>query len=78
MTNRRGVCIIPECDEPVRYFHLQTCAACYAGLSTWRGRSKADKEFRLARNVRLVSRMDFIMDNPKHHAKRMPYKRKRR
>ncbi len=71
-------CIIPDCEEEVKYIYLQVCSACYAGLTTWRGRSLQDKEFRLGRNRRLVSRMDFIMDNPKHHAKRTPLRRKKR
>ena len=63
-------CIIPECEEEVRYIHLQVCAACYAGLSSWRGRNKQDKEHRLYLNKRLAARMDFILDNPKHAPKR--------
>lgn len=63
-------CIIPDCDEHVHYIHLGVCKACYAGLSTWRGRSGADKTFRLGRIQRLKSRMEFILDNPKHAPKR--------
>ena len=73
-----ATCIIPECEEEIRYFHLSVCSACYAGLTTWRGRSRADKEFRLGRNKRLVERMGFIMDNPKHHAKKTPLKKRKR
>ena len=73
-----ATCIIPECDEEVRYYHLKVCAACYSGLTRWRGRSLTEKRHRMDINRRLVSRMDFILDNPKHHAKRMPLKRKRR
>ena len=64
-------CIIPDCEESVHYIHLQVCKACYSGLTTWRGRSNADKNFRLGRCKRLASRMDFILDNPKHHAKKL-------
>ena len=69
-----ATCIIPECDEQVHYIHLQVCKACYSGLANWRGRSRADKEFRLGRCRRLVERMDFILDNPKHAPKRMKKK----
>lgn len=72
-----STCIIPECEEDVRYHHLKVCAACYSGLTRWRGRSIVEKRHRLAINHRLVSRMDFIMDNPKHHAKKTPRKRLR-
>ncbi len=65
-------CIIPDCEEEIHYIHLQVCKACYAGLSTWRGRSIRDKHFRLGRCKRLASRMDFILDNPKHAPKRVP------
>jgi hypothetical protein len=61
------ICTIPDCDEPVKYFHLQVCSACYSGLARWRGRSVAEKRRRLAINHRLVSRMSFVMENPKHH-----------
>ena len=67
-------CVIPDCDDEVKYHHLQVCSACYSGLTRWRGRSITEKRHRMAINHRLVSRMSFIMDNPKHHAK----KRKRR
>lgn len=73
-----ATCIIPDCDEDVRYFHLSVCSACYSGLTRWRGRSLTEKKRRLDINHRLVSRMDFILDNPRHHAKKMPYKRKRK
>jgi hypothetical protein len=68
------ICCIPDCDEDVRYHHLQVCAACYSGLTRWHGRSVTEKRHRLQINHRLVSRMDFIMENPRHHAA----KRKRR
>ena len=69
-------CIIPDCEESVHYHHLQVCNACYSGLTTWRGRNRHDKEFRLGRCKRLASRMDFILDNPKHHAERQKKKRR--
>jgi len=65
--NRREVCCIPDCDEDVKYFHLQVCSACYSGLARWRGRPIGEKRRRLEINHRLVSRMSFVMDNPKHH-----------
>lgn len=64
-------CIIPECNDDVHYIHLQVCKACYSGLANWRGRSRHDKEFRLQRCKRLVERMDFILDHPRHAPKRM-------
>lgn len=64
------ICIIPDCDEEVHYVHLQVCKACYSGLAHWRGRNSRDKTFRLGRIKRLHSRMEFILDNPKHHPKR--------
>ncbi len=64
-------CIIPDCDEDVRYIHLQVCAACYSGLAHWRSRSRADKNFRLGRIQRLHSRMEFMIDNPRHHPKKL-------
>jgi hypothetical protein len=70
------ICCIPDCDEEVRYYHLRVCAACYSGLTRWRGRSLTEKKRRLHINHRLVSRMGFIMDNPKHHAKKMNRKRR--
>ena len=69
-TGARGICIIPDCEDSVHYHHLQVCKACYAGLTTWRGRAGRDKRFRLGRIKRLHSRMEFILDNPKHHAKK--------
>lgn len=65
-----ATCIIPDCEEEVHYLHLQVCSACYSGLTRWRGRSGTEKRHRLQINRRLVSRMDFILDNPKHHAKK--------
>ena len=73
---RHATCIIPECEEDVRYYHLEVCAACYSGLSRWRGRSVVEKRHRMGINRRLVSRMDFIMEHPKHHAKKTPRKRR--
>ena len=70
MSNRNSACVIPDCEEDVRYIHLQVCAACYSGLARWRGRSIVEKRHRMDINRRLVSRMDFIMDNPKHHPKK--------
>ncbi len=67
---RSKKCIIPDCEEHVHYIHLGVCKACYAGLSTWRGRSGTDKRFRLGRIKRLHSRMEFILDNPKHAPKK--------
>lgn len=61
------ICIIPDCDEEVRYKHLSVCAACYSGLSLWRGRPPSAKRKRMAQYVRLQSRMEFMMENPKHH-----------
>ena len=62
-----GICIIPDCEENVNYHHLQVCSACYSGLTRWRGRGAVEKRRRLEINHRLVSRMEFIMENPKHH-----------
>lgn len=59
-------CTIPGCEEDVKYHHLQVCSACYSGLSNWRGRNKRDKEHRLYLNKRLATRMEFILDHPKH------------
>ena len=70
-TPPKGICIIPDCEDRIHYVHLQVCKACYAGLSTWRGRSTTDKRFRLSRIQRLRSRMDFILENPRHHPKKM-------
>lgn len=70
-------CCIPDCEEAVHYIHLQVCKACYSGLTTWRGRSAHDKRFRLGRCKRLASRMDFILDNPKHHAQYATKKKRR-
>ena len=67
MANRRDICSIPECDETVRYIHLGVCAACYSGLARWRGRPIGAKRLMMGRYKRLESRMDFIMENPKHH-----------
>lgn len=64
-------CIIPDCYEYVRYHHLKVCAACYSGLSRWRGRSPAEKRLHFERCERLVSRMDFVIEHPRHHAKKM-------
>ncbi len=64
-----AICIIPDCDEDVKYIHLQVCTACYSGLTRWRGRSIVEKRHRMGINKRLVSRMDFIMGHPKHHAR---------
>ena len=61
------ICIIPDCDEEVRYKHLQVCSACYSGLALWRGRPPAAKRKRMGQYVRLQSRMEFIMEHPKHH-----------
>ena len=74
-------CIIPGCDEDVKYIHLSVCSACYSGLSNWRGRNRHDKEHRLYLNKRLAKRMEFIMDNPKHaprHLKDLQRQRKKR
>ena len=70
MAEKPDICIIPECEEPVKYIHLQVCGACYSGLALWRGRPLAQKRRRMEINRRLVSRMDFIMENPKHHPAR--------
>lgn len=61
------ICIIDNCDQEVRYKHLQVCSACYSGLALWRGRPLSAKRARMAQYDRLVSRMDFMMENPKHH-----------
>lgn len=65
-----NTCCIPDCDEDVQYTHLQVCSACYSGLARWRGRPAAEKKRRLEINHRLVSRMSFVMDNPKHHPRK--------
>ncbi len=69
MANQVEICIIPNCGEPVRYYHLQVCSACYAGLARWRGRAAAHKREHLARCERLVSRTEFVIENPRHHPK---------
>lgn len=66
----RKRCIIDNCTNDVRYYHLEVCAACYAGLSHWRGRSAADKRWRLGLIERLHSRMEFMIDNPRHAPER--------
>lgn len=76
MATRNTTCIIPDCEEDVRYIHLEVCAACYSGLTRWRGRSIVEKRHRMGINRRLVSRMDFIMEHPKHHAKKMPWRKR--
>ena len=38
-----NICTIPDCDQEVKYYHLEVCAACYSGLARWRGRSSARK-----------------------------------
>jgi hypothetical protein len=63
----KGICTIPDCTDPVHYVHLQVCKACYAGLSNWRNRSAEDKRHRRELNLRLLSRMDFILTHPAHH-----------
>lgn len=78
MANRYSACIIPDCEEDVRYIHLQVCSACYSGLARWRGRSSVEKRHRMGINRRLVSRMDFIIGHPKHHPKKMFGVKKRR
>lgn len=72
MAQKKDICIIPDCWNEVKYQHLQVCAACYSGLARWRGRSMAEKRHRIKINQRLLSRMDFIMENPRHHPKKMP------
>ena len=67
MAERADICIIPNCDQPIRYKHLQVCSACYSGLALWRGRPAAAKRIRMQQYERLKSRMDFMMENPKHH-----------
>ena len=67
MPNGKEICCIPDCDQEVRYVHLQVCSACYSGLARWRGRPLAAKRLQMDRYKRLESRMDFIMENPKHH-----------
>lgn len=71
MQNGKEICCIPDCDQPVQYVHLQVCSACYSGLARWRGRPAAAKRLQMARYVRLQSRMDFIMENPRHHPKKV-------
>ena len=71
MAEKPDICIIPDCEEPVKYRHLQVCGACYSGLALWRGRPIAAKRKRMAQYVRMQSRMDFMMENPKHHPKKM-------
>ena len=66
----RKKCMIDNCNNDVKYHHLQVCGACYSGLSTWRGRSVADKRHRLELIDRLQSRMEFMIDNPRHAPKR--------
>ena len=61
------ICCIPDCDEEVRYKHLGVCAACYAGLALWRGRPAKLKRKRMQQYVRLQSRMQVMIDEPKFH-----------
>ena len=63
-------CLIDNCRNDVRYYHLGVCSACYSGLAHWRGRSVADKRWRLELIDRLQSRMEFMIDNPRHTPKR--------
>ena len=65
----RNKCMIDNCKNDVRYIHLRVCAACYGGLTTWRGRSVRDKRYRLEQIDRLQSRMEFMIDNPRHAPK---------
>lgn len=67
MADHPGICIIPDCYEDVRYKHLEVCAACYSGLARWRGRTPAQKRRHFERCERLVSRMDFVIEHPRHH-----------
>ena len=71
-------CRIGECWNDVRYHHLQVCAACYSGLATWRGRNPQEKMERMAQINRLADRMEFMIENPKVHPRRMPKRGKRR
>lgn len=64
-------CMIDNCKNDVRYHHLQVCGACYGGLTTWRGRPAADKRYRLEQIDRLQSRMEFMIENPKHAPKKL-------
>ncbi len=63
-------CKIPNCENAVVYHHLGVCSACYSGLAYWRGRSVHDKRKRLTQTLRLTSRMEHIIDNPKDHPKK--------
>jgi hypothetical protein len=63
------ICIVDNCEEPVRYYHLHVCSACYSGCTRWRGRKIGEKRKNLGRCNRLVSRMEFILEHPRHHAK---------
>lgn len=68
---RKKKCIIGHCKNDVRYHHLEVCAACYGGLTTWRGRTKRDKRYRLEQIKRLNDRMEFMIEKPGHAPKRM-------
>lgn len=70
MADQVEMCIIPNCDQPVRYYHLHVCAACYSGCARWRGRKVGEKRHNLSRCNRLVSRMEFILEHPRHHPKK--------
>jgi len=70
MAVQAEICIIPNCEEPVRYYHLHVCAACYSGCTRWRSRKIGEKRKNLGRCNRLVSRMEFILEHPRHHAKK--------
>jgi len=63
-------CMIGNCKNDVKYHFLGVCSACYGGLTTWRGRSVADKRYRLGQIDRLQSRMEFMIDRPKHAPKK--------
>lgn len=63
-------CKIPNCDNEAVYMHLRVCSACYSGLAYWRGRSRHDKEKRLAQIKRLNGRMLHMIDNPKDAPRR--------
>jgi len=65
----RKKCIIDNCKNDVQVHHLSVCRACYSGLAHWRGRSVADKRYRLELIDRLQSRMEFMIDNPRHAPK---------
>jgi len=66
-------CKIGGCEEEEHYAILGVCKACYSGLSYWKGRPRQHKEKRLKQLVRLNSRMEHMIENPRN----VPHKRRK-